>query len=95
MKLRTTMLLVLILSAVALASSYDPYDISFGEQLANLTRELIFLAFVTPFGWGAMFVIGYLIVTMSVKGGKKLATTDYSEMKRKRYFVRRVLGRPL
>jgi len=74
MKYRLAMLLVLLTTAMAFAGEYD---MSFGY----FCKCMLFLAFVTPFGWGAMFVIGYLIVTMSSKGMQKVNATDYSELK--------------
>jgi hypothetical protein len=45
-----------------------------------LTLCLIY-AFMTPFGWGALIVIIYLICSLGSKATKTIASTDYSEMK--------------
>jgi len=80
MKFKIAMLLMLLMSGLALANVYSGND-SDAMTIGYLFKCCVFLLFVTPFGWGAMFIVGYLIVSMSAKGVKKVATTDYSPVK--------------
>ena len=74
MKLRIAILLMLLMSVVAMAA---PDENTLGGFLFWCTVY----AFMTPFGWGALLVLIYVIVTMIKKASKTVAATDYSLMK--------------
>jgi hypothetical protein len=67
MRYITAIALVLVMAGSAMAET-------------DLVKAFIFLALVTPFGWGAAFIIIYLLVKALISGTKKIATADHSEL---------------
>lgn len=80
--LNITILLVLAMSwsAMALERLPRPEDATTMESFQQLLMALFILAFLTPFGWGVLALIIYGLCVAGVKGAKKVATTDFSEI---------------
>ena len=74
MKLRIAMLLMLVMSVAAMAAPDE-------NTLGGFIFWCTVYAFMTPFGWGALIVLIYVIVTMTKKASQTVASTDYSLMK--------------
>jgi hypothetical protein len=58
MKIKSMIWFILCLSTVVLGE-----DLTFGERMIELGKALVLLTFLTPFGWGAMIIVGFLITT--------------------------------
>jgi hypothetical protein len=78
--LNVTILLVLAMSwtVMALDRLPRPEDATYMENVQNLIKALLLLAFLTPFGWGILALIIIGTVSALAKGAKKVATTDFS-----------------
>ena len=79
MKLKITMLLILFISMATMAYSSADMD-SDKAQLWEALKGFLVLAFLTPFGWGALLIIIYLFFKLGFKATKAVVTADYSEM---------------
>lgn len=77
-----TILLVLVMSwsVMALDRLPRPEDATTMESLRSLVIGLLFLAFLTPFGWGVLALIIMGLCMAVGKGAKKIATTDFSRI---------------
>ena len=61
---------------------YHPEDISWGERFCEVMKALLLLAFLTPFGWGALFLIICIVVAKSKETAETVAHKDYSPVTR-------------
>jgi hypothetical protein len=50
----------------------------------NLLLGLLLLLFLTPVGWGLIVILIGVLLTQTIKGIKKLVTTDYKPVENKR-----------
>jgi hypothetical protein len=85
MKLRLSILMVLVMSLAVMAAPLlerlpRPEDMTYGEKVVDLVRALVLLAFLTPVGWALVVALIIGFCGWAKNSAKTIATTDFRKI---------------